>query len=94
MPSRSTASKSLLRIRNLLVTRQLYAQLEREQQRLEQAVEERTRALASTHIEIVERLARAAEYRDDDTGEHTQPGRPPRRRSWRGGSACPMTTPR
>ena len=64
--------EALLRIRNLLVTRQLYAQLEREQQRLELAVEERTRALASTHIEIVYRLARAAEYRDDNTGEHTR----------------------
>ena len=64
--------EALLRIRNLLVTRQLYAQLEREQQRLELAVEERTHALASTHIEIVYRLARAAEYRDDNTGEHTR----------------------
>ena len=50
--------EALLRIRNLLVTRQLYLQLEREQQRLEASVEERTRALASTHIEIVYRLAR------------------------------------
>jgi putative two-component system response regulator len=64
--------EALLRIRNLLVTRQLYLQLEREQQRLEDSVEERTRALASTHIEIVYRLARAAEYRDDNTGEHTR----------------------
>jgi putative two-component system response regulator len=64
--------EALLRIRNLLVTRQLYAQLEREQQQLEQAVFERTRALHSTHLEIVERLARAAEYRDDNTGEHTR----------------------
>jgi putative two-component system response regulator len=64
--------EALLRIRNLLVTRQLYAQLEREQQQLEQAVFERTKALASTHLEIVERLARAAEYRDDNTGEHTR----------------------
>jgi putative two-component system response regulator len=64
--------EALLRIRNLLVTRQLYAQLEREQQQLEQAVHERTKALASTHLEIVERLARAAEYRDDNTGEHTR----------------------
>ena len=29
-------------------------------------------ALANTHLEIVERLARAAEYRDDNTGEHTR----------------------
>jgi putative two-component system response regulator len=64
--------EALLRIRNLLVTRQLYAQLEREQQQLEQAVFDRTKALHSTHLEIVERLARAAEYRDDNTGEHTR----------------------
>ncbi|HEY8548841.1 MAG TPA: HD domain-containing phosphohydrolase [Vicinamibacterales bacterium] len=64
--------EALLRIRNLLVTRQLYAQLEREQQQLELAVFERTKALANTHLEIVERLARAAEYRDDNTGEHTR----------------------
>ncbi len=64
--------EALLRIRNLLVTRQLYAQLEREQQQLEQAVFDRTEALHSTHLEIVERLARAAEYRDDNTGEHTR----------------------
>ncbi len=64
--------EALLRIRNLLVTRQLYAQLEREQLLLEQSVHDRTKALASTHLEIVARLARAAEYRDDNTGEHTR----------------------
>jgi putative two-component system response regulator len=64
--------EALLRMRNLLVTRQLYAQLEREQQRLELAVADRTRALDGAHLEIVERLARAAEYRDDNTGEHTR----------------------
>jgi putative two-component system response regulator len=64
--------EALLRIRNLLVTRQLYAQLEEEQQELERAVFERTKALANTHLEIVERLARAAEYRDDNSGEHTR----------------------
>jgi putative two-component system response regulator len=64
--------EALLRIRNLLETRQLYAQLERQQHHLEQAVVERTKELASTHLEILERLARAAEYRDDNTGEHTR----------------------
>jgi putative two-component system response regulator len=64
--------EALLRIRNLLTTRHFYSALEREQQRLEQAVRERTQELADTHLEIVERLARAAEYRDDNTGEHTR----------------------
>ncbi|MEI8259137.1 MAG: HD domain-containing phosphohydrolase, partial [Deltaproteobacteria bacterium] len=32
----------------------------------------RTAALEAAHHEILERLARAAEFRDDDTGEHTQ----------------------
>ena len=35
-------------------------------------VEERTRELEEAHLEIVSRLAVAAEYRDDDTGEHTK----------------------
>jgi cyclic di-GMP phosphodiesterase len=64
--------ETLLRIRNLLTTRHLYTALEREQQRLEAAVGERTRELAETHLEIVDRLARAAEFRDDNTGEHTR----------------------
>jgi putative two-component system response regulator len=64
--------EALLRIRNLLTTRHFYSALEREQQRLEQAVRERTQELADTHLEIVGRLARAAEYRDDNTGEHTR----------------------
>ncbi|RZA23523.1 MAG: HD domain-containing protein, partial [Proteobacteria bacterium] len=39
---------------------------------LELRVEERTVDLALSQIEILQRLARAAEYRDDDTGKHTQ----------------------
>jgi putative two-component system response regulator len=64
--------EAMLRIRNLLTTRHFYIALEREQQRLEQSVRERTQELADTHLEIVGRLARAAEYRDDNTGEHTR----------------------
>lgn len=47
---------------------------EREQakQLLEKRVRERTADLASSQIEILSRLARAAEFRDDDTGQHTQ----------------------
>ncbi|RYG65188.1 PAS domain-containing protein [bacterium] len=47
---------------------------EREQSRqsLEEKVQERTADLASSQMEILQRLARAAEFRDDDTGRHTQ----------------------
>ena len=38
---------------------------------LEAKVQERTRALEAAHLETIERLAIAAEYRDDDTGQHT-----------------------
>ncbi|RYG64144.1 HD domain-containing protein, partial [bacterium] len=47
---------------------------QREQSRLllEHRVEERTADLAHSQIEILQRLARAAEFRDDETGQHTQ----------------------
>jgi len=40
--------------------------------RLEQRVAERTRELEDAHVEILQRLAAAAEFRDDESGEHTQ----------------------
>ena len=40
--------------------------------RLEDRVIARTAQLEEARVEILERLALAAEYRDDETGEHTQ----------------------
>jgi putative two-component system response regulator len=62
----------LLRIKNLLETRFLHLQLQNQNQALEAKVRERTRELEQTQIEILQRLAHAAEFRDDDTGQHTQ----------------------
>jgi putative two-component system response regulator len=62
----------ILRIKNLLQTRYLYRQLQDQNVNLEQKVFERTRELEQAQIEILERLARAAEYRDDETGHHAQ----------------------
>lgn len=62
----------VLRIKNLLQTRYLYQQLQNQNENLEQKVYERTRELEQAQIEILERLARAAEYRDDETGHHAQ----------------------
>lgn len=66
------ATEVILRIRNLLQTRALYLELQNQNQVLDQKVRKRTLELEETQIEILERLALAAEYRDDDTGEHTQ----------------------
>jgi putative two-component system response regulator len=71
--------EALLRIRNLLSTRFLALDLQSERDLLEERVaartadlEERSRELESAHLETLERLARAAEFRDDDTGDHTR----------------------
>jgi len=66
------ATEVILRIRNLLQTRTLYRQLQDQNQVLDKKVHERTMELEETQIEILERLALAAEYRDDDTGQHTK----------------------
>jgi putative two-component system response regulator len=62
----------LLRIRNLLQTRFLQRQIALQNQLLEQRVSERTRELEDSHLDTLERLALAAEYRDDETGRHTE----------------------
>lgn len=62
----------LLRIRNMLETRFLYRALEKQNGALEARVKERTQELDDSQLEIVERLARAGEIRDDATGRHTQ----------------------
>jgi putative two-component system response regulator len=62
----------LLRIGTLLETRFLYLQIQSQNQILEAKVRDRTRELEAAQIEIIERLARAAEFRDDNTGQHTE----------------------
>jgi len=66
------ATEVLLRIKNLLQTRSLHIQLQKQNEVLDHKVRERTADLEATQVEILERLALAAEYRDDDTGEHTR----------------------
>jgi putative two-component system response regulator len=61
-----------LRVRTLLETRFLYLRIQSQNHLLEVKVHERTRALEAAQLEILERLAIAAEFRDDNTGQHTQ----------------------
>jgi putative two-component system response regulator len=60
----------LLRIRNLLETRLLSLQRQKQNVELEVRVRDRTLELDESRLEILVRLARAAEYRDDASGQH------------------------
>lgn len=60
------------RVANLLDTRFLTQRVAHERDRLEERVAVRTAELADTRTEILHRLARAAEYRDDITGRHAE----------------------
>ncbi len=62
----------LLRVRNCIRTQYLYRQTQRQKGWLEETVRIRTRQLFAARREVLERLALAAEYRDDQTGEHTR----------------------
>ncbi|MEA2552492.1 MAG: cyclic di-GMP phosphodiesterase [Fimbriimonadaceae bacterium] len=60
----------VLRVRNFLELRKLQRHLESANRTLEDKVLTRTQELKDANVEVVYRLARAAEYRDDQTGEH------------------------
>jgi putative two-component system response regulator len=62
----------LLRIRNLLETRRLHCEIVSQNQLLERRVRERTTELEGAYLDTLERLAIAAEFRDDETGRHTE----------------------
>ena len=61
-----------LRVENLLEARALQLQLRNQNVLLQEEVRNRTLELEEAHNEILARLALAAEYRDDATGEHAQ----------------------
>jgi putative two-component system response regulator len=61
-----------LRVSNLLEMRLLQVQLKAHGDDLETRVRERTHQLELARLELVHRLALAAEYRDDDTHQHAQ----------------------
>jgi putative two-component system response regulator len=71
-------TEMLLRVRNLLEVQRLHAWLRDQNARLEGEVAQRTRDLERARLEILGRLALAAEFRDDETQEH----------AWRIGRTC------
>jgi putative two-component system response regulator len=61
-----------LRIKNLLETRFLHLRVVSHAKVLEEEIRERTQEIRQAHMETLKRLALAAEYRDDNTGEHAK----------------------
>jgi putative two-component system response regulator len=59
-----------IRVRNQLETRLLFHDLRKQNHALSDSVRGRTRELESTRVEMIERIAIAAEYRDDSTNDH------------------------
>jgi putative two-component system response regulator len=71
------AADVLLRVRNMLEVRKLYNERQSQNEVLEARVQERTlaleernRQLVQARIEVIRRLARVGEYRDNETGFH------------------------
>lgn len=64
------ATEMLLRVRNVLTVKAYQDHLANHSQELERMVRERTSDLAASRRRIIHCLARAAEFRDDDTGHH------------------------
>ena len=60
----------LSRSRNLIEVRLLHNQMKSINKSLEEGIVERTKELQQSRIDIVVRLAKVAEYRDAETGQH------------------------
>ncbi len=61
----------LLRIRNFLEVRMLHKQIRDQNKLLEERVRERTEQFYQAQTDVIQRLSRAVEYRDSETGTHT-----------------------
>jgi putative two-component system response regulator len=60
----------MARVRNLLEVQLLHKYLSDQNELLEYVVKKRTQELHETRLQVVRRLGRAAEYRDNETGLH------------------------
>ncbi|MCD6060737.1 MAG: two-component system response regulator [Moraxellaceae bacterium] len=60
----------MMRVRNLLDAQLAHRLLHDQKAVLEDLVQQRTEQLHHTRLQIVQRLGRAAEYRDEETGNH------------------------
>lgn len=60
----------LMRVRNFLEAHVSHRMVQHQKEHLEVLVRERTRELQDSRLEIIRRLGHAAEYRDEETGNH------------------------
>ncbi len=60
----------LMRVRNLLQSQLAHRLLHQQRDHLEDMVRQRTQELHRSRLQVVQRLGRAAEYRDEETGNH------------------------
>lgn len=60
----------LMRVRNLLQLQLGLRMIQDQKNVLEELVQKRTQALYNSRLELVRRLGRAAEYKDEETGSH------------------------
>lgn len=63
-------SEVVARVRNMLEVQLAMRMTHDQKDLLEQVVHERTREIRDTQLQVVQRLGRAAEYRDNETGRH------------------------
>jgi putative two-component system response regulator len=64
------AAELVVRVRNALLVKAHHDHLKNYARELERQVRERTSELAASRLELIHCLARAAEYRDNETGRH------------------------
>ncbi|MGI9456239.1 MAG: HD domain-containing phosphohydrolase [Aeoliella sp.] len=60
----------LARLRSALRLKSFQDELKAHNEQLEQTVQKRTRELVASRIDVIWRLGKAAEYRDEETGNH------------------------
>jgi putative two-component system response regulator len=63
-------AEAKVRVRNLLQTRHHYLELSQQKDLLEKQMLASNRQLETSHVEMLTRLAKAAEYRDDENDQH------------------------
>ena len=71
-PSRLDDRKVYASARDITCQKEPEEALQTQSEQLEQTIRERTNALEASRLEVLQRLAIAAEYRDDDTNQHTE----------------------
>lgn len=64
------SSELISRVRSMIRVKKLQDQLKRKNSELDAMVRQRTRQLEFSRMQIIWRLGKAAEFRDEETGEH------------------------